>query len=76
MSKKNVWVVPNKKDGGWKVKTEGSDKAYRNTDTKKEAVDIARKVAHNNESELIVQNKDGKIGAKDSGGNDPCPPKG
>ncbi len=35
----------------------------------------AREIARNQESELIIQGRDGKIRDRDSYGNDPCPPK-
>jgi len=70
---KNQWVV--KHGDKWAVKGEGNKKATRVTDTQKEAEDIARKIAKNQKSELIVQGRDGKIRSKDSYGNDPCPPK-
>jgi hypothetical protein len=70
---KNVHVVPHK--DGWAVKTPGSDKAYRVTDTQKQAVDIGKDVAKNRGGELLTHGKDGKIRSKDSYGNDPNPPK-
>lgn len=72
---KNQHVVPNP-DGGWDVKGEGNAKATKTTRTKQEAIDIARKIAINQESELIIHGKDGKIQSKDSHGNDPFPPRG
>jgi hypothetical protein len=45
------------------------------TETKKEAVEVAREIARNNHSELVIHGKDGKIQDKDSYGNDPVPPK-
>ena len=44
--KKNQHVVPNA-DGGWSVIGEGNSKATKNTVTKKEAIDVARKIAKN-----------------------------
>lgn len=37
---------------------------------------IAREIAINNRSELVVHGTDGRIREKNSYGNDPCPPKG
>jgi len=71
---KQVWVSPD--EGGWKVQTAGSEKAYRHTETKAEAVALGHSVAENNNAELIVQNKDGEIGWRNSYGNDPYPPIG
>ncbi len=70
----NQHVVPNP-NGGWDVKGEGNSKATKHTDTKQEAIDVAREISRNQNSELIIHNKDGKISNKDSHGNDPCPPK-
>ncbi|MBZ4662808.1 MAG: hypothetical protein JG776_490 [Caloramator sp.] len=72
---KNQHVTPHP-DGGWQVKGEGNNKSTKVTETKKEAIDIARQIAKNQESELIIHGKDGKIQSKDSYGNDPYPPKG
>lgn len=68
-------VVPNP-DGGWDVKRGGSDHASRHFDTKKEAIDRGREISRNQNTELIIHNKDGKIAESDSHGNDPHPPKG
>lgn len=71
---KNVHVTPNGKN--WQVKTANSSKAYRVTDTQKEAIKIARNIAINNKSELLIHGKNGQIRVKDSFGNDNFPPKG
>ncbi len=68
-------VVPDSK-GGWNVKKGGAKKASEHFETKAEAVDAARTISRNQGSELFVHNKDGKIGYKDSHGNDPFPPRG
>ena len=70
---KNQHVVPNK-DGGWSVKGEGNSKSTSNTETKQEAIDIAREIAKNQQSELVIHGKDGRIQDKDSYGSDPVPP--
>ena len=72
--KKNVHVTP--KGNSWQVKTANSSKAYKIVDTQKEAIAIAKNVAMNNNSELLIHGKDGQIRAKDSYGNDNFPPKG
>lgn len=71
---KNVHVTP--KGNNWQVKTANSSKAYRLTNTQKEAIQVAREVAINNKSELLIHGKNGQIRAKDSYGNDNFPPKG
>lgn len=76
MTKKNVHVVKSKDGDEWSVKTDNSQKAYRNVSTQQEAINIGKSVAKNNSSELLIHGKDGKIRAKDSYGNDSYPPKG
>lgn len=72
--KKNQHVVPN--GNNWAVKGEGNNKNARNTQTQKEAIDIARTIARKEQSELVIHGKNGQIRQKDSYGNDPFPPKG
>lgn len=71
---KNQHVVPH--DNGWAVKGEHNSKATVVTSTKQEAIHIARGISQNQQSELIIHNKNGQIGQKDSHGHDPFPPKG
>jgi len=66
--------VPN--GDGWDVKGEGNSKATRHTDTQQEAIRIAREIAKNQESELLIHGRDGKIRERNSYGDDPYPPKG
>lgn len=73
---KNVHVVKSRNGDDWSVKTENSQKAYRNVSTQKEAIEIGKSVAKNNSSELIIHGTDGKIREKNSYGNDNHPPKG
>lgn len=70
---KNQWVVQT--DDGWGVRGEGNKKLSGRYDTQKEAIDAARETARRQESELFIKGRDGKIRARDSYGNDPCPPK-
>ena len=72
---KNQHITPHP-DGGWQVKGAGNTKATVRTDTQKEAIDIGREIARNQESELIVHGRNGQIRERDSHGNDPNPPKG
>lgn len=71
---KNQHVVPNP-NGGWDIKGENNSKSTKHTDTKNEAIEIAREIAKNQKSELVIHNKNGQISDKDSFGDDPCPPK-
>ena len=64
-----IFVSPD--DAGWKVKVVGNQKASAICDTKAEAVERAKEIAQNQRLELFVQNLDGKIGWKNSYGNDP-----
>ncbi|MBQ20560.1 MAG: hypothetical protein CMD31_07375 [Flavobacteriales bacterium] len=70
MSKgKNQHVT--KHQGGWQVKGAGNTKATKVTNTQKEAIDVAREIAKNQSSELLIHGKNGRIREKDSHGNDP-----
>ena len=70
----NVWVVCNK--GKFSIKEEGSAKALIQPASQRTAIKIGRLLAKANRSELIIQDKHGKIRAKDSHGFDSFPPKG
>ena len=72
---KNQHVTPHPK-GGWQVKGAGNSRATVRTSTQKQAVDIARRIATNQQSELLIHRDTGEIRQKNSYGNDPCPPKG
>lgn len=61
---------------GWQVKGAGNAKATKVTPTQKEAINIARDIAKNQASELIIHGKNGQIRQKDSQGNDPSNIKG
>ena len=74
MSKKNYHVVP--KQGEWAVKGEGNSRYTRVVDTQREAIEIAREHARNQESELVIHRPNGQIREKSSYGNDPFPPEG
>jgi hypothetical protein len=70
-----VHVGPNP-GGGWDVKREGAGRASVHSETKQPAVDRGREIAQNAGAELVVHNKDGKIGQKDSHGRDDAKKKG
>lgn len=69
-------IVPNKDRGGWDIKKSGSDRSSRHYDTKKDAEKAGRTISQNQDTELFIHGKDGKIQRKDSHGNDPFPPRG
>ncbi len=71
--KKNQHVVP--KGNKWAVKGAGNEKYTKIVDTQKQAIDKAREIAKNQQSEVVIHKRDGTIRDKDSYGNDPFPPK-
>ena len=73
MSRKSQHVVPSGKD--WAVKGEGNDRKTAVVETQAEAIKIAREIAINQKSEVVIHRPDGTIRDKDSYGNDPNPPK-
>jgi hypothetical protein len=75
MGRKSHHVVPNKDKGGWDIKKGGGERSIKHTDTKKDAVDIARGISQKQQSELVIHKQDGTIQKSDSHGGDPCPPK-
>lgn len=70
---KNQHVVPHKT--GWAVEGEGASKATQVFTTQQKAIDRAREIAQNQQSEVVIHRRDGTIRDKDSYGNDPCPAK-
>ena len=64
MAKKNQHVIP--LGNGWAVKGEGSKQFTVITETQKDAITVAREIAKNNKSELVIYGKDGRIRDKDS----------
>jgi hypothetical protein len=74
MAKKNQHVVPHA--NGWAVKGAGNAKATVVVDTQKEAIQIGKEIAQNQQSELIIHGTGGQIREKNSYGNDNHPPKG
>lgn len=71
---KNIHVVHDGEQ--WKVKQENAMRSSGNFGTQREAIDRARQIAQNNGQEVAIHGLDGRIRAKHSYGNDPCPPKG
>lgn len=62
--------------GKWQVIGAGNSKATKIADTQAEAINIAKEIAKNQQSEVVIHGKNGQIRDKDSYGNDPFPPKG
>ena len=63
-------------DGGWQVKGAGNSKATVRKNTQSEALKIARDIAINQNSEVVIHRTNGQIRDKNSYGNDPFPPRG
>lgn len=70
---RNQHVVP--RDGEWAVQGAGNERATAIVPTQQEAIEIAREIARNQQSELLIHGRNGQIRARDSYGNDPYPPK-
>ncbi len=73
-NKRNQHVVPHV--DGWAVKGAGSERATKVVPTQREAIGIARGIAQNQQSEMLIHGENGRIRERDSYGNDPHPPKG
>ena len=71
---KNQHVVP--KNGRWGVKGENNSKLTSTFDTQAEAIARARKISRNQQSELLIHSRNGRIRERDSYGNDPYPLRG
>jgi len=70
--KKNQWVI--RHGDGWAVKGEGNRRVTRITETRKEAIEIATRIARAQGAEIIVQDRTGRIRSRDSYGNEANPP--
>lgn len=71
---KNQHVV--KHPDGWAVRGAGNEKVTKVTRTQQEAIEVARKISKNQESELFIHGRNGRIRERDTQGKDPFPPKG
>lgn len=71
---KNIHVVP--KGENWAVRKENSQRVTKVTSTQKEAIQVAKEIAKESKSELLIHGKNGQIRERNSYGNDPFPPKG
>lgn len=74
MSGKNQWVVRN--GDKWGVRGEGNSRLTSTHDTQQQAFERARNIARRESSEVIIQDKGGKIRERNSYGKDPFPPRG
>ena len=76
MSGKNQWVVPINGGDQWGVRGEGNDRLTSIHGTQQQAIDRAREIAINQQSEMLIQGRNGQIRERNSYGDDPFPPKG
>lgn len=67
-------VVPNG-ENGWDVKRDGAKRISYHSHNKQDAIDRARVISKNQNTELYIHGKNGAIQKRDSHGQDPCPPK-
>lgn len=74
MTKRNQHVTPH--SNGWQVIGAGAGRATSVHDTQAEAIDRARTIAQNQETEILIHGRNGRIRERDSYGNDPFPPEG
>lgn len=66
--RKNQHVV--RRESGWAVRGEGNSRDTIRTRTQKEAIKRARDIARQQNSEVIIHGRDGKIRGRNSYGND------
>jgi hypothetical protein len=71
---RNQHAVPHAE--GWAVKGAGSGRATKVVETQREAIGIARGIAQNQGTEMLIHGENGRIRERNSYGNDPFPPKG
>jgi hypothetical protein len=74
MAGKNQHVV--QREDGWAVRGEGNSRDTTLHSTQAKAAQAARDIARNQQSEVLIHGRDGRIRERDSYGNDPYPPKG
>ena len=55
---------------------EGNSRLTSTFDTQAEAIERAREISRNQQSELFIHGRNGRIRERDSYGNDPFPPRG
>ena len=71
--KPEVHTVPNPNGNGWVNEVGGKEVSHHRT--KETAVDRGRDLAQQLETKHPIQNLKGRIGEKNSYGNDPFPPR-
>jgi hypothetical protein len=69
---KNQHVVG--RPDGWAVRGEHNGRDTSVHDTQAQAIERAREIAINQQSEVVIHGRNGRIRDRDSYGNDPAPP--
>lgn len=69
-----IGAVPH--EDGWAVRRKGNERATSVHNTQSEAIEAAREIAINQQSELFIHRPDGQIRERNPYGNDSNPPKG
>lgn len=72
-NRNNVHIV--QRADQWGTFREGGERVSGLYDTQAAAIDAGREMARGGQGELLIHGRDGQIRARDSYGNDPCPPK-
>jgi Uncharacterized protein conserved in bacteria (DUF2188) len=72
-NRKNVHIV--QRGDGWGTLREGAQRATGIFDTQAQAIQAGRQMARQGQGELLIHGQNGRIRARDSHGNDPCPPE-
>ena len=73
MPSKGQHVVPN--NGQWSVRRSGSERASKVFGTQDEAIEYARRLAQNQQTELYIHGRDGRIRERNSYGGDRSQPR-
>lgn len=60
----------------WGIRGEGNSKLTSKYDRQSDAIAAARQISINQNSELFIHGRNGRIRERDSHGNDPYPPIG
>jgi len=71
---RNQHITPHPR--GWAVQPAGGQRASSVHRTQAEAIARGREIARNQESELLIHGRNGRIRARDSHGRDGFPPEG
>ena len=74
MARNQIHTV--RRPGGWGNKSAGASKVAKVYRTKAAAQAAGRKTAINQKAEHVIHNMNGKIGSRNSYGNDPHLPRG